>query len=80
MAAANLSQDLALELIACQELVKGYGDTHARGLKNLAAITEALSRGGDAADIRRWHAAALADDDGAALSQELAKVARGRVA
>jgi indolepyruvate ferredoxin oxidoreductase beta subunit len=69
--AAHHSQDLALELVACQELVKGYGDTHARGLKNFAAIMEALSRGGDAADVRRWRAAALADEDGVALDHQL---------
>jgi indolepyruvate ferredoxin oxidoreductase beta subunit len=79
-AAAKDSQALALELIACQELVKGYGDTHARGLKNFSAITEALSRGGDAADVRRWRDAALADEDGAALRQELDKLPHGRVA
>jgi indolepyruvate ferredoxin oxidoreductase beta subunit len=79
-AAARHSQALALELIACQALIKGYGDTHARGLKNFAAITEALSRGGDAADVRRWRDAALADEDGAALRQELDKALQARVA
>jgi indolepyruvate ferredoxin oxidoreductase beta subunit len=80
IAAAQHNQDLALELVACQELVKGYGDTHARGLKNFAAIMRALSLGGDAADVRRWRAAALADEDGVALSQQLTKLADEKVA
>ncbi len=79
-AAAHHSQDLALELVACQELVKGYGDTHARGLKNFAAIMEALSRGGDAADVRRWRAAALADEDGVALDRQLKELRGARIA
>jgi indolepyruvate ferredoxin oxidoreductase beta subunit len=71
-AAAPRSQDLALELIACQELIKGYGDTHARGLKNFTAIMQALKPGADASDVRRWRDAALADEDGVALAQQLA--------
>jgi indolepyruvate ferredoxin oxidoreductase beta subunit len=79
-AAAHHSQDLALELVACQALVKGYGDTHARGLKNFTAITEALRLGGDAADLRRWRTAALADEDGVALGQQLGKLRSVKVA
>jgi indolepyruvate ferredoxin oxidoreductase beta subunit len=72
--AAKVDQDLALEIIACQALVKGYGETHARGLSNYARIKAAWRAGGDAKDIRRWREAALADEDGRRLGEELAKL------
>jgi len=72
--AAGVDQALALEIIACQDLVKGYGETHARGLNNYARISDAWRAGGDAADIRRWREAALADEDGVRLREELAKL------
>jgi indolepyruvate ferredoxin oxidoreductase beta subunit len=71
--AAEVDQDLALEIIACQDLVKGYGETHARGVSNFTRIKHAWRVGGTAADIRRWREAALADEDGISLGQELAK-------
>jgi indolepyruvate ferredoxin oxidoreductase beta subunit len=72
-AAARVCPDVAREIIACQDLVKGYGDTHARGLANFAKIARAWRAGCEAADIRRWREAALADEDGAKLDQELAR-------
>jgi len=72
--AAKVDQDLALEIIACQDLVKGYGETHARGLSNYVRIHAAWRAGGDAKDIRRWREAALADEDGLRLGEELAKL------
>lgn len=69
--------DLAVEIAECQRLVKGYGDTHARGLKNFERVmTAAKALAGTpqaAAHLRRWHAAALKDEDGAALERELAE-------
>jgi len=73
-AAARVSPDLAREIIACQDLIKGYGDTHARGVANFGGIARAWRAGATAADIRRWREAALADEDGVQLSEELAKV------
>jgi indolepyruvate ferredoxin oxidoreductase beta subunit len=70
--AAAVDQDLALEIIACQDLVKGYGETHARGLNNYARISEAWRAGGNAKDVRRWREAALADEDGVRLDEALA--------
>ncbi|MBA3909859.1 MAG: indolepyruvate oxidoreductase subunit B [Rhodobacter sp.] len=63
--------DLAVELIRCRRLIKGYSDTHARGLSKfdrvLAATTEIAGRE-DAADwCRRLREAALKDEDGKAL-------------
>jgi indolepyruvate ferredoxin oxidoreductase beta subunit len=78
--AGSFDQDLALEIIACQELVKGYGETHARGLKSFERIAKAWRAGGAAGDIRRWREAALADEDGVKLAEELAKPSSVRVA
>ena len=36
--AAGWSYDLGVEVACCQRLVKGYGDTHARGLHNFEAV------------------------------------------
>jgi indolepyruvate ferredoxin oxidoreductase beta subunit len=39
---AGAHYDLAVEVAECRNLVKGYGDTHARGQENYAAIMDAL--------------------------------------
>ncbi|MBP9183552.1 MAG: indolepyruvate oxidoreductase subunit beta family protein [Fuscovulum sp.] len=62
---------LAVELIRCRRLIKGYSDTHARGLSKfdrvISATTEIALRD-DAADwCRRLREAALKDEDGKAL-------------
>lgn len=71
--AARTNPALALEVIRCQRLVKGYGDTHARGLHNFAAIMRMLpvlaARGEGADSMRQLRAAALKDDEGRALSK-----------
>jgi indolepyruvate ferredoxin oxidoreductase beta subunit len=68
--------ELALEIAECQQLVKGYGETHDRGTANLGRIlrkAQSLQGSAGAADqIARLRAAALADDQGTALSQALA--------
>ena len=70
--------DLAVEVIRCRRLVKGYADTHARGLskfdKTLAAIALIRDRD-DAADwARRLREAALQDEDGTALDGAIATI------
>lgn len=66
---------LALELALCQRLVKGYSDTHARGLRNFQTVLAALSvlRGKPdaAARLRGLCDAALADESGAQLQSAL---------
>ena len=62
---------LAVETLRCRRLVKGYSDTHARGLSKfdrvMAAITLVEGRE-DAADwARRLREAALQDEEGKAL-------------
>jgi indolepyruvate ferredoxin oxidoreductase beta subunit len=68
--------DLAVEIAECQHLVRGYGDTHARGAQNfdllLAKAREMLGQTNATARIRELRAAAIADDEGAALRQALA--------
>lgn len=67
--------DAAVELAECQRLVKGYSDTHERGLRNYGAITDATRRLGDRADlaaiIKRLRTAALADEEGKQLKAAL---------
>lgn len=70
--------DLAVEIARCQRLIKGYGDTHERGVTNFNRIMIALddsARGVITADqLSRLRAAALADEEGVALAQALADI------
>jgi indolepyruvate ferredoxin oxidoreductase beta subunit len=67
--------DAAVELAECQRLVKGYSDTHERGLENYGVVTDATRRLGDrpdlAAIIKRLRNAALADEEGKQLRAAL---------
>lgn len=79
--AATASGDyaLAVEIAVCQKLIKGYGDTHARGAANFAKLMQACDRRksapGFAVTLRALRNAALADDSGAALEKALADLA-----
>jgi indolepyruvate ferredoxin oxidoreductase beta subunit len=71
---------LAAEIAACARLVKGYGETHRRGLAGFNAIFDALvehppvtDAAEQAAAIRRARDAALADPEGKALKQDLGR-------
>ena len=72
-ALSHLDRDpaLAVEVIRCRRLIKGYSDTHARGLSKFDRVMEgiALVAGReDAADwARRLREAALQDEKGKAL-------------
>ena len=63
--------DLAVEVIRCRRLIKGYSDTHARGLSKFDRVLDAvalIATREDAADwTRRLREAALADEEGRAL-------------
>ncbi len=67
--------DLAVEALACRRLVKGYSDTHARGLSKfdrvLAEVPFLTGRTESAAWLRRLKEAALADEAGVALDGAL---------
>jgi len=62
----------ALELAECQNLIKGYGETHERGLRKFTALMDAyrLLRGEPdvAQKLRALREIASKDEDGSALS------------
>jgi indolepyruvate ferredoxin oxidoreductase, beta subunit len=72
--------DAAVELAECQRLVKGYSDTHARGLKNYCLVSDAVQRLADrpdlAAIVKRLRTAALADEEGKELRAALSELER----
>ena len=67
---------LAAEVAQCQRLVKGYGETHARGLRNfqtLMAVVRKAGAGLAPATLRELRDAALADEQGNALNVALVR-------
>src|SRR5262245_21664966 len=77
-AAAKYHSALAFEIALCGRLIKGYGETHARGKANFLRILKTLVEGaavGDpearAAAIRAAREGALADPEGRKLEQSL---------
>lgn len=78
LAVAGDDPALAVEMIRCRRLVKGYSDTHARGLSKFDRVMEGarlLHGRADAADwVRRLREAALMDEEGKALDGALATV------
>lgn len=67
---------LAIEVAHCQRLVKGYSDTHERGLRNYDAVMAALQRAGATlapATLRELRDAALADENGGQLKAALSR-------
>jgi indolepyruvate ferredoxin oxidoreductase beta subunit len=82
LAAANLlamNYDLAVEVLNNRRLVKGYSDTHARGLSKFDRVMSALptlrDREDGAAWMKRLRQAALLDENGVALDGALKTVA-----
>jgi indolepyruvate ferredoxin oxidoreductase beta subunit len=71
--------DLAVEIVACRRLVKGYSDTHARGETKFDRVLSALPllemREDGGAWLRRLRQAALLDEEGKALEGALKTVA-----
>jgi len=75
-AAAAANPELAVEVAQCQRLVKGYSDTHERGVRNFEIVMAALQKAGPAlapATLRELREAALADEHGSTLSATLAR-------
>jgi len=81
--AVRRSPALALEVTECARLIKGYGDTHARGLANFRSIESRvirpalagaipLERAADAVASART--AALVDPEGESLAKCLAEI------
>lgn len=66
---ARREPDLALEIVRCQRLIKGYGDTFERGLGNYRLIMGYIADGPiTASDVAKLREAALADDAGTTLA------------
>jgi len=63
--------DLAVEILRCRRLVKGYSDTHARGLSKfdrvIAMVPKLARRDDGAVWLERLRRAALMDEAGSAL-------------
>jgi indolepyruvate ferredoxin oxidoreductase beta subunit len=75
-ATAQRNPELAVELAQCQRLVKGYSDTHERGIRNYDTVMRAVERAGTAlapATLRELRDAALADEHGNKLQAALAQ-------
>jgi indolepyruvate ferredoxin oxidoreductase beta subunit len=74
--AAGRDYALACEIAECQRLIKGYGDTHARGFASYQAILGAIDRSAAGAGaVRELREAALADESGGKLQGLLASIA-----
>jgi indolepyruvate ferredoxin oxidoreductase beta subunit len=76
--AAGVDYALAVEIARCQRLVKGYGDTHARGLGNFNIIMGRLdairTMAQPAATLKQLRDAALADEHGVELNRILTTI------
>ncbi|MGJ7553452.1 indolepyruvate oxidoreductase subunit beta family protein [Variovorax sp. RB3P1] len=75
-ATAQRNPELAVELAQCQRLVKGYSDTHERGIRNYDTVMRAFERAGAGlapATLRELRDAALADEHGHKLQAALAQ-------
>jgi len=72
---AGKQYELAVELARCQRLIKGYGDTHERGLAKYGRIRQVLPRLEGRKDaparLAELREAALADEEGHALADKL---------
>jgi indolepyruvate ferredoxin oxidoreductase beta subunit len=72
---AEQDYDLAVEVIACRRLVKGYSDTHVRGTSKfdrlVSSVPQLVGKPDSAGWLRRLRLAALADEDGKMLEGAL---------
>ena len=79
LAAFSADYDLGVAVLGCRRLVKGYSDTHARGLSKFDRVMSAVpllkSREDGAVWLSRLTRAALADENGVALDGVLKTVA-----
>jgi indolepyruvate ferredoxin oxidoreductase beta subunit len=76
---APVNYNLAVEIVKCRRLIKGYSDTYARGQSKFDKVLSAvpvLAPRADGADwLRRLREAALLDEEGKALDGALKTVA-----
>ncbi|MBG5893703.1 indolepyruvate oxidoreductase subunit beta family protein [Providencia rettgeri] len=70
--AAKANPALATEITQCQRVVKGYSDTHARGLRNFKILMDIVAQQGNKLapiNLRELREAALADEHGKELEK-----------
>lgn len=70
--AAKANPALATEITQCQRVVKGYSDTHARGLRNFQVLMDIVAQQGNKLtpiNLRELREAALADEHGKELEK-----------
>ncbi len=76
LAVAPADQELAIEIVKCQHVLKGYGSTYEHGSESFATLMRAADSlagtEGAGARLAELHEAALADEDGAALREKAA--------
>jgi len=73
---AGRDPELAVEVAQCQRLVKGYSDTHERGVRHFDMLMAAIRRAGSSlapSTLRELREAALADEQGETLRATLAR-------
>ncbi|QIG47722.1 indolepyruvate oxidoreductase subunit beta family protein [Nordella sp. HKS 07] len=75
---ARVNYELGVEVLRCRRLIKGYSDTHARGLSRYDKVLSALplleGREDGAPWLRRLREAALKDENGTTLDGALKTV------
>lgn len=75
---AAADTDLAREILECQRVLKGYGETHAHGSESFASLMSAaralIGKDNAAAVLADLRTAAMADEDGTALRSGLAEL------
>jgi len=77
---ATADPALATEVLCCGRLIKGYSDTHVRGLSKfdrvLGMVDQVAGRPDAASCVRHLREAALVDEDGEALSEAIRAIER----
>lgn len=72
---APRNYEFACEIVQCQQVVKGYGDTHKNGMRNFGLLVDVLPKIADdpraSERLKNLRGAALADENGRALQAAL---------
>lgn len=79
VALSETDNELAYQVCLLQQVIKGYGDTHANGLRNFTQVIEAIplaqSFSSPATRIKELRVAALSDETGRTLQTALGNAA-----